>query len=132
MLRTAILRSVRLPLFGTTLLLTVVLLGACVAITVFAAPSRHTTAVALYQNVRSATLNAPFGATRAVIALVAAGICFTLDHLLNRWVRALGPLCMALALAMPVTVVCRSALNGVRTMLVPPDDRRSRAVRRSS
>lgn len=87
-LRTVILSSVRLPLFGTTLLLSVVLLGACVAFTVFAAPSRHMTAVAMCQNVRSASLNAPFGATRAVIALVAAGICFTLDRLLNRWVAA--------------------------------------------
>ncbi|MEM9431065.1 MAG: ABC transporter permease subunit [Pseudomonadota bacterium] len=87
-LRTVILPSVRLPLFGTTLLLFVFLLGAYVAITVFADPSKHTTAVAIYQNVRGANLNAPFGATQAVILLVAAGICITLGHILNRWAAA--------------------------------------------
>lgn len=84
-LRTVILPSVRLPLLGTTLLLFVFLLGTYVAVTVFAEPARHTTAVAIYQNVRGASLNAPFGATMAVILLVSAGVCLTLGHMLNRW-----------------------------------------------
>ncbi|MDJ1009258.1 MAG: ABC transporter permease subunit [Paracoccaceae bacterium] len=87
-LRTVILPSVRLPLFGTTLLLFVFLLGTYVAVTVFADPAKHTTAVAIYQNVRGANLNAPFGATMAVILLVSAGICLTLGHMLNRWAAA--------------------------------------------
>jgi len=84
-LRTVILPSVRLPLFGTTLLLFVFLLGTYVAVTVFADPAKHTTAVAIYENVRGANLNAPFGATMAVILLVSAGACLTLGHMLNRW-----------------------------------------------
>ena len=87
-LRTVILPSVRLPLFGTTLLLFVFLLGTYVAVTVFADPARQTTAVAIYQNVRGANLNAPFGATMAVILLVSAGVCLALGHLLNRWAEA--------------------------------------------
>jgi putative spermidine/putrescine transport system permease protein len=86
--RTIILPSVRLPLVGTSLLLFVFLLGTYVAVTVFADPSKHTTAVAIYQNVRGASLNAPFGATQAVILLVSAGICLGLGHRLNRWAEA--------------------------------------------
>jgi putative spermidine/putrescine transport system permease protein len=84
-LRTVILPSVRLPLLGTTLLLFVFLLGTYVAVTVFADPSKHTLAVGIYQNVRGASLNAPFGATQAVILLLAAGACLAAGHGLNRW-----------------------------------------------
>lgn len=83
--RTVILPAVRLPLLGTTLLLFVFLLGTYVAITVFADPSKHTTAVAIYTNIRGAALNAPFGATQAVILLVSASICLMAGHMLNRW-----------------------------------------------
>ena len=87
-IRTVILPSVRLALLGTTLLLFVFLLGTYVAITVFADPAKHTTAVAIYTNIRGANLNAPFGATQAVILLISASICLTLGHMLNRWAEA--------------------------------------------
>ena len=87
-LRTVILPSVRLPLFGTTLLLFVFLLGPYVAVTVFAAPANQTTAVSIYDNIRGANLNAPFGATQAVILLVSASVCLVAGHLLNRWAEA--------------------------------------------
>lgn len=86
--RTVILPSVRLPLFGTTLLLFVFLLGTYVAITVFADPAKHTTAVAIYSNIRGANLNAPFGATQAVILLISASVCLVAGHMLNRWAEA--------------------------------------------
>lgn len=82
--RTVTLPSIRLPLFGTTLLLFVFLLGTYVSITVFAAPNKHTTAVAIYANIRGANLNAPFGATQAVMLLAAASVCLYLGHLFNR------------------------------------------------
>lgn len=82
--RTVTLPSIRLPLMGTTLLLFVFLLGTYVSITVFAAPNKHTTAVAIYANIRGANLNAPFGATQAIILLISASICLYLGHLLNR------------------------------------------------
>ena len=87
-LRTVILPAVRLPLLGSTLLLFVFLLGTYVAVTVFAAPAQQTTAVAIYDNIRGANLNAPFGATQAVILLVAASVCLILGHQLNRWAEA--------------------------------------------
>ncbi|WP_421904266.1 ABC transporter permease [Mameliella sp.] len=86
--RTVILPAIRLPLFGSTLLLFVFLLGTYVAVTVFAAPAQHTTAVAIYTNIRGANLNAPFGATQAVILLISAGLCLGLGHRLNRWAEA--------------------------------------------
>ncbi len=86
--RTVILPAVRLPLMGTTLLLFVYLLGAYVAITVFADPSQHTTAVSIYENVRGSTLNAPFGAAQSVILLVAAGAFLVLGQRLSRMSRA--------------------------------------------
>ena len=86
--RTVILPSVRLPLFGSTLLLFVFLLGTYVAVTVFAAPAQHTTAVAIYSNIRGANLNAPFGATQAVVLLISASVCLVLGHMLNRWAEA--------------------------------------------
>ncbi len=82
--RTVTLPSIRLPLMGTTLLLFVFLLGTYVSITVFAAPNKHTTAVAIYANIRGANLNAPFGATQAIILLISASVCLYLGHLLNR------------------------------------------------
>lgn len=81
--RTVTLPSIRLPLFGTTLLLFVFLLGTYVSITVFAAPNKHTTAVAIYANIRGANLNAPFGATQAIMLLISASICLYLGHLFN-------------------------------------------------
>ena len=82
--RTVILPSVRLPLIGTTLLLFVFLLGAYVAITVFADPSQHTTAVSVYEHVRGSTLNAPFGAAQSVILLVTATTFLVLGQRLTR------------------------------------------------
>lgn len=82
--RTVILPSVRLPLIGTTLLLFVFLLGAYVAITVFADPSQHTTAVSVYEHVRGSTLNAPFGAAQSVILLVTATAFLVLGQRLSR------------------------------------------------
>jgi putative spermidine/putrescine transport system permease protein len=82
--RTVILPSVRLPLIGTTLLLFVFLLGAYVAITVFADPSQHTTAVSVYEHVRGSTLNAPFGAAQSVILLVTATAFLILGQSLTR------------------------------------------------
>jgi len=82
--RTVILPAVRLPLIGTTLLLFVFLLGAYVAITVFADPSQHTTAVSVYEHVRGSTLNAPFGAAQSVILLVTAAVFMVLGQRLTR------------------------------------------------
>jgi len=82
--RTVILPAVRLPLIGTTLLLFVFLLGAYVAITVFADPSQHTTAVSVYEPVRGSTLNAPFGAAQSVILLVTAAVFMVLGQRLTR------------------------------------------------
>lgn len=81
--RTVTLPSIRLPLFGTTLLLFVFLLGTYVTVTVFAAPNKHTTAVAIYSNIRGANLNAPFGATQAIMLLISASVCLYLGHLFN-------------------------------------------------
>lgn len=81
--RTVTLPSIRLPLFGTTLLLFVFLLGTYVSVTVFAAPNKHTTAVAIYANIRGANLNAPFGATQAIMLLISASVCLYLGHLFN-------------------------------------------------
>lgn len=83
-IRTVTLPSIRLPLFGTMLLLFVFLLGTYVSVTVFAAPNKHTTAVAIYDNIRGANLNAPFGATQAMMLLIAASVCLYLGHLFNR------------------------------------------------
>lgn len=87
-MRTVTLPLIRLPLLGTTLLLFVFLLGTYVTVTVFAAPNKHTTAVAIYENIRGANLNAPFGATQAIILLIAASVCLYLGHLFNRRAEA--------------------------------------------
>jgi putative spermidine/putrescine transport system permease protein len=82
--RTVILPSVRLPLMGTLLFLFVFLLGVYVAITVFADPSKHTTAVSIYENVRGSTLNAPFGAAQSIILLATAAVFLLLGQRLSR------------------------------------------------
>ena len=82
--RTVVIPSVRLPLLGAVLLLFVFLLGAYVSITVFAHPAQHTLAVSVYDAVRGATLNAPFGAAQAVILLVTAGLFLGAAMLLSR------------------------------------------------
>ncbi len=87
-LKTVTLPLIRLPLFGTTLLLFVFLLGTYVSITVFAAPNKHTTAVAIYANIRGSNLNAPFGATQAIMLLISASICLYLGHLFNKKAEA--------------------------------------------
>ena len=56
----------------------------CSCLCIFAAPNKHTTAVAIYANIRGANLNAPFGATQAIILLISASVCLYLGHLLNR------------------------------------------------
>jgi putative spermidine/putrescine transport system permease protein len=82
--RTVILPSVRLPLMGTTLLLFVFLMGSYIAITVFADPSKQTTAVSVYEHVRGSTLNAPFGAAQSVILLITALVFLVLGQRLSR------------------------------------------------
>lgn len=74
-MRTVVLPQVRLPLVGTTLLLFVFLLGVYVTVTQFAAPPHQTMTISIYEAVRGATLNAPFGAAQAVVLLVTAGLC---------------------------------------------------------
>ncbi|MEM6303444.1 MAG: ABC transporter permease subunit [Pseudomonadota bacterium] len=86
--RTVTLPAIRLPLLGTTLLLFVFLLGSYVTISVFATPAKQTTAVAIYENIRGANLNAPFGSAQAVILLVSASVCLVLGQLLNRRAEA--------------------------------------------
>ncbi|MEM8729027.1 MAG: ABC transporter permease subunit [Pseudomonadota bacterium] len=81
--RTVVLPSVRMPLIGATLLLFVFLLGTYVTITVFADPSKHTTAIAIYEAVRGANLNAPFGAAQAVILLLTAAFFLFLGQKLT-------------------------------------------------
>ncbi|MEM9139395.1 MAG: ABC transporter permease subunit [Pseudomonadota bacterium] len=82
--RTVVIPTVRLPLLGAVLLLFVFLLGAYVAITVFAHPGKHTMAVSVYDAVRGATLNAPFGAAQAVILLFTAGAFLAAAMMLSR------------------------------------------------
>ncbi len=81
--RTVVLPAVRLPLIGATLLLFVFLLGTYVSITVFAEPAKHTTAIAIYEAVRGANLNAPFGAAQAVILLLTAAVFLWLGQRLT-------------------------------------------------
>ncbi len=84
-MRTVILPTVRLPLIGAVLLLFVLLLGIYVAVSVFADPAQQTLAISIYDEVRGATLNAPFGAAQSVILLVTAGAFLLMGQLiLNR------------------------------------------------
>jgi len=85
---TVIIPSVRNALLGTVLLLFVFLLGAYVTITVFAHPSRQTLAVSVYESVRGATLNAPFGAAQAVVLLVTATLFLVCALALNKRTQA--------------------------------------------
>lgn len=82
--RTVVLPSVRVPLIGATLLLFVFLLGVYVAITVFTSPDKQTLAVSIYQSIRGATLNAPFGAAQAVVLLVTAALFLAASSALTR------------------------------------------------
>lgn len=80
--RTVVLPSVRMPLIGTLFLLFVFLLGTFVTVSVFAEPAKQTLAISVYEAVRGATLNAPFGAAQAVILLIAGGVCLLLGQML--------------------------------------------------
>jgi putative spermidine/putrescine transport system permease protein len=87
--RTVVLPLTRIPLLGATLLLFVYLLGAYVVITVFAEPAHQTLTISIYDSIRGATLNAPFGAAQSVALLVTAGLCLSasgaLARLAERW-----------------------------------------------
>lgn len=89
-IRTVVLPSVRLPLIGTTLLLFVFLLGSYVAVTVFAHPARQTLAVSVYDSVRGATMNAPFGAAQSIVLLVTATIVLSIAWLIGKRSEAQG------------------------------------------
>ena len=78
--RTVVLPMVRVPIVGTTLLLFVFLLGAYVTIAVFASPEKQTLSISVYEAVRGATLNAPFGSAQAVILLITAAAVLTLGR----------------------------------------------------
>ncbi|MEM1046253.1 MAG: ABC transporter permease subunit [Pseudomonadota bacterium] len=84
-IRTVVLPSVRIPIIGATLLLFVFLLGTYVTVTVFAAPAQQTLTISIYEAIRGATLNAPFGAAQAVVLLVTAGLCLLASGGLARW-----------------------------------------------
>ncbi|MEM7527124.1 MAG: ABC transporter permease subunit [Pseudomonadota bacterium] len=88
--RTVVLPAIRLPLIGAVLLLFVYLLGAYVTITVFAAPPEQTLTVSIYQAVRGATLNAPFGAAQAVVLLVTAALFLGAAQWLSRMAERRG------------------------------------------
>jgi len=88
-LKTVVLPSVRLPVAGTTLILFVFLLGSYVAITVFAHPSRQTLAVSVYDSVRGATMNAPFGAAQSIVLLVTAVIVLLMVWAIGRRTEAM-------------------------------------------
>jgi putative spermidine/putrescine transport system permease protein len=79
-----ILPNLKLPLIGSTMLLFVFLLGSYVTVVVFAEPAKQTTAVAVYESVRGATLNAPFGAAQAVILLITAVLFLALAQWLSK------------------------------------------------
>ncbi|WP_299852295.1 ABC transporter permease [uncultured Roseovarius sp.] len=79
--RTIVLPMVRKPLVGTTLLLFVFLLGTYVTIAVFAAPDKSTLSISVYEAVRGATLNAPFGSAQAIILLITAAIILVLGRI---------------------------------------------------
>ena len=78
-IRTVVIPAVRLPMLGATCLLFVYLLGAYVVVTVFAAPPQQTLTVTIYDSVRGATLDAPFGAAQSVVLLAAAALFLTLN-----------------------------------------------------
>lgn len=78
--RTVVVPMARTPIVGAILLLFVFLLGAYVTVAVFAEPAKHTLAISVYEAVRGATLNAPFGAAQAVILLLTAGAILALSR----------------------------------------------------
>lgn len=86
--KTVVLPVVRVPLTGALLLLFVFLMGTYVTVSVFAAPAQQTLAVSIYESVRGATLNAPFGAAQAVVLLIVVSLCLVLSTLLSRWAEA--------------------------------------------
>lgn len=83
-IRTVVLPAVRLPMLATTFLLFVYLLGAYVAVTVFAAPQKQTLTVTIYDSVRGQTLDAPFGAAQSVVLLATAALCLGASALIAR------------------------------------------------
>ncbi len=83
-MRTVILPVVRIPVMGTLLLLFVYLLGAYVTVTYFAEPAHQTLPVSIYEAIRGATLNAPFGAAQAVVLLTTAGVFILASLWLSR------------------------------------------------
>ncbi len=86
--RTVVLPMVRIPLIGSLLLLFVFLMGTYVTVSVFAAPAQQTLAVSIYESVRGATLNAPFGAAQAVVLLLVVSTCLVMSTALTRWAEA--------------------------------------------
>jgi putative spermidine/putrescine transport system permease protein len=82
--RTVVIPSVRVPILGSTLLLFVFLLGIYVVVTVFTDPAKQTLAISIYQAIRGATLNAPFGAAQAVVLLVTAALFLGASSALSR------------------------------------------------
>ncbi|MEL7526622.1 MAG: ABC transporter permease subunit [Pseudomonadota bacterium] len=83
-MRTVIVPVVRIPVMGTLLLLFVYLLGAYVTVTYFAEPAHQTLPVSIYEAIRGATLNAPFGAAQAVVLLSTAGVFILASLWLSR------------------------------------------------
>jgi putative spermidine/putrescine transport system permease protein len=65
---------VKLPVLGALMLLFVFLLGVYVAVSVFASPAHQTLTVSIYEAIRGAELNAPFGAAQAVVLLTVAAL----------------------------------------------------------
>lgn len=88
-IRTVVIPLMALPVLGAVFLLFVYLLGAYVVITVFAAPPQQTLTVTIYDSVRGATLDAPFGAAQSVVLLAAAALCLAASfRLANRAERS--------------------------------------------
>lgn len=89
-MRTVIAPVVRIPVMGTLLLLFVYLLGAYVTVTYFAEPAHQTLPVSIYEAIRGATLNAPFGAAQAVVLLTTAGVFIFASLWLSRLAEKRG------------------------------------------
>ena len=83
--RTVVLPLIRVPMIGALLLLFVFLMGTFVTVSVFAAPAQQTLAVSIYESVRGATLNAPYGAAQAVVLLLVVALCLATSMVLTRW-----------------------------------------------
>lgn len=87
-IRTIVIPMVRVSMFGAVLLLFVFLLGAYVAITVFADPAKQTLTISIYEAIRGSTLNAPFGAAQAIVLLVTASLMLAASFLIARFAEA--------------------------------------------